>query len=75
MEKYLRMVFTTDQDRKVSIRVSVPRDDLTSLEVKTVMDLIVTKNIVHSSAGNLISVDTAYLVETATTDLQVSLAV
>jgi len=30
MEKYLRMVFTTDQDRKVSIRVSVPRDDLTS---------------------------------------------
>jgi len=75
MEKYLRMVFTTDQDKKVSIRVGVPRDDLTSLEVKTVMDLIVAKNIVHSSAGNLIAVDTAYLVETATTDLQVNLAV
>ena len=75
MEKYLRMVFTTDQDRKVSIRVSVPRDDLTSLEVKTVMDLIVAKNIIHSSAGNLIAVDTAYLVETATTDLEVNLAV
>jgi len=75
MEKYLRMVFTTDQDRKVSIRVSVPRDDLTSLEVKTVMDLIVAKNIIHSSAGNLIAVDTAYLVETSTTDLEVTQAV
>jgi len=75
MEKYLRMVFTTDQDRKVSIRVSVPRDDLTALEVKTVMDLIVAKNIIQSSAGNLIAVDTAYLVETSTTDLEVTQAV
>jgi len=75
MEKYLRMVFTTDQDKKVSIRVGVPRDDLDALEVKTVMDLIVAKNIVHSSAGNLIGIDSAYLVETATTDLEVNLAV
>ncbi|QUH21245.1 DUF2922 domain-containing protein [Alkaliphilus sp. B6464] len=72
MEKYLRMVFKTDQDKKVSIRVSVPRDDLDATEVKTVMDLIVAKNIVSSISGDLIAVDRAYLVETSTTELEVT---
>ena len=72
MEKYLQMVFKTDQDRKVSLRVGVPRDDLDAVEVKTVMDLIIAKNIIHSNAGDLIAVDSAYLVETSTTDLEVA---
>ena len=72
MNKYLRMVFKTDQDRKVSLRVSVPRDDLDALEVKSVMDLVVTRNIIRSTAGDLISIDSAYLVETSTTELDVA---
>ena len=72
MEKYLQMVFKTDQDKKVSLRVGVPRDDLDAMEVKTVMDLIIAKNIIHSNAGDLIAVDSAYLVETSTTDLEVA---
>lgn len=72
MEKYLSMVFKTDLDKKVSLRVSVPRDDLDAAEVKTVMDLIIAKNIIHSNAGNLIAVDSAYLVETSTTELEVA---
>ncbi len=75
MDKYLRMIFKTDQDRTVSIRVGVPREDLTAEEVKTVMDLIVTKNIVHSNSGNLVEVDSALLIETATTELDVTTAV
>ncbi len=72
MTKYLRMVFKTDQDRKVSLRVSVPRDDLDAMEVKSVMDLVISKNIIRSSAGDLIGIDSAYLVETSTTELEVA---
>lgn len=72
MEKYLRMVFKTDQDNKVSLRVGVAREDLDAMEVKTVMDLIIAKNIIHSTAGDLIAVDSAYLVETSTTDLELA---
>ncbi len=72
MTKYLRMVFKTDQDRKVSLRVSVPRDDLDAMEVKSVMDLVISKNIIKSSAGDLIGIDSAYLVETSTTELEVA---
>ena len=75
MDKYLRMIFKTDMDRTVSIRVGVPRDDLTAEEVKTVMDLIVAKNIVSSNSGDLVEVDSALLIETATTELDVTTAV
>lgn len=72
MEKYLRMVFKTDQDKKVSLRVGVAREDLDAMEVKTVMDLIIAKNVIHSTAGDLIAVDSAFLVETSTTDLELA---
>jgi len=72
MEKYLSMVFKTDEDKKVSLRVSVPRDDLDSAEVKAVMDIIIAKNVIHSTSGDLIGIDSAFLVETSTTDLAVS---
>lgn len=73
MNKYLRMVFKTDQDKKVSLRVTVPREDLDAVEVKTVMDLIITKNIVHSTAGDLVAIDSAFLVETGTTELDLNI--
>jgi len=72
MEKYLSMVFKTDEDKKVSLRISVPRDDLDATEVKSVMDTIIAKNVIHSTSGDLIGIDSAYLVETATTDLDVT---
>lgn len=72
MDKYLRMIFKTDQDRTVSIRVGVPREDMTAEEVKTVMDLIVEKNVVQSNSGDLVEVDSALLIETSTTELDVT---
>jgi len=66
------MVFKTDDDRSVSLRVSVPRDDLDAAEVKAVMDLIVAKDVVFSTVGNLVAVDSAYIVQTETTELDVS---
>lgn len=73
MNKYLRMVFKTDQDKKVSLRVTVPREDLDATEVKSVMDLIIAKNIVHSTAGDLVAIDSAFLVETGTTELNLNI--
>jgi len=72
MEKYLSMVFKTDEDKKVSLRISVPRDDLDATEVKAVMDIIIAKNVIHSTSGDLIGIDSAHLVETATTNLDVT---
>nr|WP_041720648.1 DUF2922 domain-containing protein [Alkaliphilus metalliredigens] len=72
MNKYLRMVFKTDDDRSVSLRVSVPRDDLDAAQVKAVMDLIVAKDVIFSTVGNLVAVDSAYIVQTETTELDVS---
>jgi len=72
MEKHLSMVFKTDQDKKVSLRVSGPRNDLDATEVKAVMDLIIAKNVIKSSSGELVSIDSAHLVETATTNLDVA---
>ncbi|ABR48295.1 conserved hypothetical protein [Alkaliphilus metalliredigens QYMF] len=72
LNKYLRMVFKTDDDRSVSLRVSVPRDDLDAAQVKAVMDLIVAKDVIFSTVGNLVAVDSAYIVQTETTELDVS---
>ncbi|MCC5911440.1 MAG: DUF2922 domain-containing protein [Clostridiaceae bacterium] len=71
MDKYLRMVFKTDQDSTAGIRVSIPRDDLMDNEVKAVMEAIIASGAVHSNAGNLVEIDSAYIVQTATTELDV----
>jgi len=36
------------------------------------MDTIIAKNVINSTSGDLIGIDSAYLVETATTDLDVT---
>jgi len=64
MDKYLRMVFKTDEDNKVSLRVGVPRDDLDATEVKTVMDGIVAKNIFAPGGMNLTEVEGAKVIIT-----------
>lgn len=47
--KKLLMSFKTDDDRKVSLTVDNPREDITKTEIKTVMDLIVSNNIFASN--------------------------
>ncbi len=73
MNKYLRMVFKTDQDKKVTIRVTAPKDNLDAAEVKDVMDLIITNNVIHATAGDLVAIDGAFIVETATTELDLNI--
>ena len=72
MNRYLRMVFRTNTDKLVAIRVTEVRDNIDPTEVKGVMDAILATNAVTTSSGDLVSVDSAYLVETSTTELAVS---
>lgn len=71
MQKYLRMVFITEEDKKVSIRVTDPREDLQAQEVKEAMETVISKNAILTSSGDLVAIDSAVIVETTTTDLEV----
>ncbi len=72
MNKYLRMVFKTAQDKKVTIRISAPKENLAPAEVKDVMDLIVENNVIYAATGDLVAIDGAFVVETTTTELDLN---
>ena len=49
--KRLLMTFKTSDDKKVSLSIDDPREDITEGEIKSAMDLIVSKNIFAPNAG------------------------
>ena len=67
--KRLMMTFANDSGTKVSISLNDPREDLTANEVETAMDGIITANIFTTAGGNLVSKDSAKIIETETTVL------
>ena len=64
----LLMSFMTDSDRKVSLYVTDPREDVTESEIKEVMDLIVEKNIFAPNGEAIVSAKEAKIVQTETTE-------
>lgn len=66
-QKKLMMSFKTLSDKKVSITVDDPRDDLTETEIKTVMTLILSSNVFLPNGEELASLVDAKVVETGTT--------
>lgn len=68
VEIKLLMSFMTDSDRKVSLYVTDPREDVTESEIKEVMDLIVEKNIFAPNGEAIVSVKEAKIVQTETTE-------
>ena len=62
------MTFKSSDDKKVSITVDNPREDLTEEEVKTAMELIKEKNIFAPGGADLASLVSAKVVETDTTN-------
>ena len=72
MNRYLRMVFRTNLDKLVAIRITEVRENIAPVEVKGVMEAILATNAVTTASGDLVSVDGAFLVETSTTELSVS---
>ena len=68
LNRKLVMTFKTTDDKKVSLTVDNPREDLTEEEVKTAMELIKEKNIFAPVGADLASLVSAKVVETDTTN-------
>ncbi len=68
LNKKLVMTFKTTDDKKVSLTVDNPREDLTEEEVKTCMELIKEKNIFAPGGADLASLVSAKVVQTDTTN-------
>jgi hypothetical protein len=53
MRKVLRMIFRNQEGRLVTLSLLDADPELTALQVETVMDSVVSRNIFTSSGGNL----------------------
>ena len=71
--KKLIMTFKSSDDKKVSISVDNPREDLTENEIKEAMNTIVDKNIFSPNGASLVSSISAKVVETDTTNYDLAL--
>ena len=65
--KRLVMTFKTTDDKKVSLSVDNPREDITESEIKAAMDLVVSKNIFAPNGADIVSAVEAKVVVTDTT--------
>lgn len=71
--KRLLMTFKTTDDKKVSLSVDNPREDITESEIKDAMDLVVSKNIFAPNGADIISAVEAKVVITDTTSYDLEL--
>ena len=66
--KKLVMIFKNSAGKKVSISIDDPKDDLTEAQIKTAMELIVTKNVFKKNDYALVEAVEAQIVTTDTTE-------
>ena len=71
--KKLIMTFKSSDDKKVSISVDNPREDLTENEIKEAMNTIIEKNIFSPNGSSLVSAVSAKVIQTDTTDYDLAL--
>lgn len=67
IKKKLVMSFKNVKDKQVSFSIENPKEDLTEENIKSVMDLIVSKNVFLVGGFDLASAVEAKIVETNTT--------
>ena len=71
--KRLVMTFKTDDDKKISLSVDDPREDVSEAEIKSAMDLIVAKNIFAPGGCDIVEALEAKVVVTDTTSYDLEL--
>ena len=71
--KRLVMTFKTDGDKKVSLVVDDPRDDISESEIKAAMDLVIAKNIFAPNGDDIVQAVDAKVVVTDTTPYDLEL--
>ena len=71
--KKLLMTFKTTDDKKISLSVDNPREDIVEAEIKSTMDLVVSKNIFAPGGADIAEAISAKVVVTDTTpyDLEI----
>ncbi len=69
MESKIQMNFKTSGNKKVTISVDNPKENLTSEDIKTVMDSIVAANIFDYKGENLAEALNAKIVTTETEEI------
>ena len=52
--KKLMMTFKTSADKNISLSIDNPRDDINETEIKTAMDLVVSKNIFAPNGEDIV---------------------
>ncbi len=67
LTKRLLMTFKDEDEKKISLSVDNPRENITEAEIKAVMDLIVAKNIFAPNGMDLVAAVEAKVVVTDTT--------
>jgi hypothetical protein len=67
----LQMVFQNQPGRNVAINIPEVREDVTPEEIKTLMELILAKNIFDSTGGNLVALMEANLVSREVQEISV----
>ena len=65
--KRLLMTFKTSDDKKVSLSIDDPREDITEGEIKSAMDLVIAKNIFAPNGADIVQAVDAKVVVTDTT--------
>ena len=71
--KRLVMTFKTDDDKKISLSVDDPREDVSEAEIKSAMDLVVDKNIFAPGGCDIVEAIEAKVVVTDTTSYDLEL--
>ncbi|WP_427338020.1 DUF2922 domain-containing protein [Caloranaerobacter sp. DY30410] len=67
----LEMIFKNQLDKKTTISIDNPRDDLTEEQVSAAMNEIILKNVFSSSGGDLVAIAGARIVTTDVQELNV----
>jgi hypothetical protein len=65
----LRMVFRNAEDKNVTITLDNPRPDITGAEIEAAMDLVIARNIITSSGGDLVAKQDIRIIDSTTNDL------
>jgi len=66
---YLKLVFTTAEGGTHMISLRDPKNNLTSQEVATVMQNLISRNIILASSGELTRIKEAYVSGTTVTGI------
>ena len=73
IKKKLMMTFKTDEDKNISISLDDPRDNIAEQEIHDAMNIILNNDIFSPNGETLVSLVSAKIVETGTTEFDLVL--